>query len=72
VLVLRDIEDLDTAEVAVGLGITANAVKIRLHRARQALRTLVEEDPRAGAPADHRIASQTVTGPRDRQSAPAA
>jgi RNA polymerase sigma-70 factor (ECF subfamily) len=44
VLVLRDIEDLDTAEVAVGLGITANAVKIRLHRARQALRTLIERE----------------------------
>lgn len=44
VLVLRDIEDLDTAEVAAGLGITANAVKIRLHRARQALRTLIERE----------------------------
>lgn len=44
VLVLRDIEDLDTAEVAAALGITANAVKIRLHRARQALRTLIERE----------------------------
>jgi len=42
VLLLRDIEDLDTEEVADLLGITPNAVKIRLHRARQALRTLVE------------------------------
>jgi RNA polymerase sigma-70 factor (ECF subfamily) len=38
VLVLRDLEELDTAEVAGMLGCTANAVKIRLHRARQALR----------------------------------
>lgn len=38
VLVLRDLEELDTAEAAEALGITANAVKIRLHRARQALR----------------------------------
>jgi RNA polymerase sigma-70 factor (ECF subfamily) len=37
VLMLRDIEELSTEEVAVTLGITANAVKIRLHRARQAL-----------------------------------
>src|SRR5581483_5924661 len=44
VLVLRDIEDFDTSEVADTLGITANAVKIRLHRARQALRTLIEEE----------------------------
>ena len=42
VLLLRDIEDLDTEETAQELGITANAVKVRLHRARQALRTLLE------------------------------
>ncbi|MBI3450451.1 MAG: sigma-70 family RNA polymerase sigma factor [Acidobacteria bacterium] len=42
VLMLRDIEEMDTEEVARMLGITANAVKIRLHRARQALRTLLE------------------------------
>ncbi|MFQ5669231.1 MAG: RNA polymerase sigma factor [Acidobacteriota bacterium] len=41
VLLLRDIEELDTQETAGILGITANAVKIRLHRARQALRTLL-------------------------------
>jgi len=42
VLTLRDLDELDTDEVAALLGITANAVKIRLHRARQALRTLIE------------------------------
>lgn len=42
VLVLRDIEELDTSEVATMLGVTANAVKIRLHRARQALRQLLD------------------------------
>lgn len=41
VLMLRDIEDVDTVDVAALLGITPNAVKIRLHRARQALRTLL-------------------------------
>jgi RNA polymerase sigma-70 factor (ECF subfamily) len=44
ILLLRDIEDLDTAEVATMLGLTANAVKIRLHRARQALRTLLARE----------------------------
>jgi RNA polymerase sigma-70 factor, ECF subfamily len=44
VLLLRDIEDLNTEEVADVLGITPNAVKIRLHRARQALRTLLERE----------------------------
>jgi RNA polymerase sigma-70 factor (ECF subfamily) len=43
VLVMRDIEDLDTEEVAERLGVTPNAVKIRLHRARQALRSLIEQ-----------------------------
>lgn len=42
VLLLRDIEDLDTAETAARLGLTQSAVKVRLHRARQALRTLLE------------------------------
>jgi RNA polymerase sigma-70 factor (ECF subfamily) len=40
-LMLRDIEDLDNDEVAAALGISANAAKIRVHRARQALRTLL-------------------------------
>ena len=44
VLVLRDLEELDTAEVAERLGVTPNAVKIRLHRARQALRELLERE----------------------------
>lgn len=48
VLMLRDIEQLDTEETAVMLGITANAVKIRLHRARQALRTLLNPHFRPG------------------------
>jgi RNA polymerase sigma-70 factor (ECF subfamily) len=42
VLVLRDIEELDTEEAAQLLGLSPNAVKIRLHRARQALRTLLD------------------------------
>lgn len=41
VLILRDIEEFDTAEAAELLGISSNAVKTRLHRARQALRELL-------------------------------
>jgi RNA polymerase sigma-70 factor (ECF subfamily) len=44
VLLLRDIEGLDPAEVADTLGITQNATKVRLHRARQALKTLIERE----------------------------
>jgi RNA polymerase sigma-70 factor, ECF subfamily len=40
---LRDINELDTAEVAAMLHVTENAVKIRLHRARQALMTLLTQ-----------------------------
>jgi RNA polymerase sigma-70 factor (ECF subfamily) len=49
VLLLRDIEDLDTEETAERLGIRPNAVKIRLHRARQALRTLIGRELEAGS-----------------------
>jgi RNA polymerase sigma-70 factor (ECF subfamily) len=44
VLMLRDIEELDTEETARMLGVSLNAVKVRLHRARQALRTLLERE----------------------------
>ena len=37
VLLLRDIEEIDTAQAAKMLGISTAAVKTRLHRARQAL-----------------------------------
>lgn len=42
VLVLRDLEELSTEETAALLGVRVNAVKTRLHRARQALRTMLE------------------------------
>jgi RNA polymerase sigma-70 factor (ECF subfamily) len=42
VLVLRDIEELDTDETACLLETTPQVVKTRLHRARQALRTLLD------------------------------
>ncbi len=46
VLLLRDIEEMTTEETAAILGVTQNAVKIRLHRARQALRTLLDRQMR--------------------------
>lgn len=42
VLLLRDMEELSTEAAAAILAITPGAVKTRLHRARQALRTLLE------------------------------
>ena len=42
VVVLRDLEQLSTAEAARILEITDGALRVRLHRARQALRALLE------------------------------
>jgi RNA polymerase sigma-70 factor (ECF subfamily) len=50
ILLLRDIEELDTAEVAEMLGLSTGAVKTRLHRARVALRTQLDPLLRAEAP----------------------
>jgi RNA polymerase sigma-70 factor (ECF subfamily) len=43
VVLLRHVEELDTVRAAERLGISAEAVKTRLHRARQALRRLLED-----------------------------
>ena len=42
VLLLRDIEGLSTEETSRRLGMTQGAVKVRLHRARAALKVLVQ------------------------------
>jgi len=49
VLTLRDIEELDPQETATLLGTSVNAVNIRLHRARQALRALLDPHLREAA-----------------------
>ena len=58
VLLLRDIEELSTQEAADALRMTPTAVKVRLHRARQALSTLLRKEyapaPVTGPGAAHR------------------
>jgi RNA polymerase sigma-70 factor (ECF subfamily) len=49
VLLLRDIEGLETEEAAQVLGVNSAVVKTRLHRARQALRTILDPHFRGGA-----------------------
>lgn len=53
VLLLRDVEGMEIAAIATMLGVTPNAIKIRVHRARQALREMLDEGferaPRAAA-----------------------
>ena len=48
VLLLRDIEEMSTEEAARTLGLNPNTVKIRLHRARQALLKLLTPGMKAG------------------------
>jgi len=48
VLLLRDIEEMSTAEVSKLLEVTEGTVKIRLHRARAALKKLLEPILRVG------------------------
>jgi RNA polymerase sigma-70 factor (ECF subfamily) len=50
VLLLRDVEGLDTREAAEALGISAANVKVRLHRARQALREVLDPHLRREEP----------------------
>lgn len=59
VFILRDVHELSTEETADLLGLTPPAVKSRLHRARQALRTLL--DPHF---ADHHSDSSPTQGDR--------
>jgi RNA polymerase sigma-70 factor, ECF subfamily len=57
-LLLRDIEELSTREAADLVGISENALKLRLHRARQALATVIKRRLAVPAPA-----SAVVTAP---------
>lgn len=44
VLTLKDLDGLTNAEIGTRLGLSLDAAKIRLHRARTAMRALLEED----------------------------
>ena len=63
VLILRDIEDVPGTEAARLLGTTPNAVKIRLHRARQALTTLVRARLAPGSQTRHLAATRGIQRP---------
>lgn len=45
VVLLRDIAGYDTFQAATALGVSPNTVKVRLHRARKALRSILLEPP---------------------------
>lgn len=64
--VLRDVEGLSTADAAADLGISESALKVRLHRARQSLRTALAEDaanvtPASGITADGELPEQQMS-----------
>lgn len=65
VLILRDIEEFTTEEAAEALGITATAVKVRLHRARQALLKLLT--PAIGASGQGSLSDSAAAAGRNAQ-----
>ena len=65
VIMMRDIDELSTTEAAAAMGITENALKLRLHRARQALgvlvrRTLEAKPAPVRVPATARVATSVT------------
>jgi RNA polymerase sigma-70 factor (ECF subfamily) len=60
VVVLRDIYDLNHAEIADELGISESAAKVRLHRARRRLRATVFPARVEDRPADHEEQARAV------------
>jgi RNA polymerase sigma-70 factor (ECF subfamily) len=54
-LVLRDVEELPTAEAAAVLGLTEEALRVRLHRARKALAASVGEALEVATPRAYKI-----------------
>jgi RNA polymerase sigma-70 factor, ECF subfamily len=67
-VLLRDIEELSIEEGAMALDITPNAFKIRVHRGRQALLTLLTK-PGEGTVRASRPAQQSATRARGRLGA---
>jgi RNA polymerase sigma-70 factor (ECF subfamily) len=64
-LLMRDIEGLSTREAADLVGISENALKLRLHRARQALATVIRRRlATPGAVPQPATAPRSVTAPR--------
>jgi RNA polymerase sigma-70 factor (ECF subfamily) len=60
VVLLRDIEELDCEETAAELNMTVSAVKSRLHRGRQALRTLLARELAGAGNDGERLAAEHV------------
>jgi len=56
VLVMRDLEEMPTADAASVLGVSEEALRVRLHRARRALATAVGEALEIAVPRAYRVA----------------
>jgi RNA polymerase sigma-70 factor, ECF subfamily len=66
IVLLRDVEEMDSEEAARLLGVSVNVAKVRLHRARQALRSLLDPHFPKGAriEAPERTRSRSVPSRR--------
>jgi RNA polymerase sigma-70 factor (ECF subfamily) len=65
VVMMRDIDGMSTAEAAAAFDITENALKLRLHRARQALGTILRRRL-TQPPAARRATAPAASSRRDR------
>jgi RNA polymerase sigma-70 factor (ECF subfamily) len=63
VLILRDVEGLDTREVAEVMGISEDTAKMRLHRARSVLRQALAGYVRPSQPSPGAVGKAPVTRP---------
>jgi len=61
VILLRDVEGMTAADTAAALGVSVDAVKSRLHRARESLRTLLRPTLEANAPAPSSTCPEVAT-----------
>ena len=66
VVVMRDIDGMSTLEAAEAFGITENALKLRLHRARQALATIIRRRLSRPQAVASRASEQPVASDRAR------
>ena len=69
VIVLRDVEDMGTAEAAEVLGLSEEALRVRLHRARRALAASVGETLELATPRAYRFLGARCDRIKDRVAA---
>jgi RNA polymerase sigma-70 factor, ECF subfamily len=63
VVVLREVEGLPHSAIAERLGISETAAKVRLHRARQKLKTALSDEVESDTPSENSVSAETANKP---------